>query len=118
MSLRTDYFDGITGLQAKINDAYDAGVAFVAANLSDLTSKLQAQAAAGNTSFTVSLLTTYLPSTLRGNKGNNYILKAYLAGVQGGMAGQEIYSFEVAPSLNAADSTDTYIDLKFSFQTT
>lgn len=119
MSLKTDYFDGATGLQAKCNDAFDAGVDFVAVdNLSAISSALIAQAAAGNTKFTTTLMTTYLPSTLRGNKGNNLILKAYLAGIQQGLADQDIYAYECSPALNVADTVDTKIDLNFNFQTT
>lgn len=119
MSLKTDYFDGATGLQAKCNDAFDAGVTFVTVdNLSAISAALIAAAAAGNTAFTSTFQTTYNPATLRGNKGNNLILKAYLAGIQSGLADQEIYSYECTPALNVADSVDTKIDLKFTFQTT
>lgn len=119
MSLKTDYFDGATGLQAKCNDAFDAGVTFVTVdNLSAISTALINAAAAGSTKFTVSLSTSYNPSTLRGNKGNNLILKAYLAGIQKGLADQEVYSYECTPALNVADSVDTKIDLNFNFQTT
>jgi hypothetical protein len=119
MSLKTDYFDGATGLHAKCNDAFDAGVTFVTVdNLAAIASALIAAAAAGNTKFTTTLQTTYQPSTLRGNKGNNLILKAYLAGIQQGLANQEVYAYECTPALNVADTVDTKIDLNFNFQTT
>lgn len=119
MSLKTDYFDGATGLQAKCNDAFDAGVTWVTTdNLSAISTALINAAAAGSTKFTVTLLTAYNPSILRGNKGNNLILKAYLAGIQQGLANQEIYAYECSPSLNVSDSVDTKIDLNFNFQTT
>lgn len=119
MSLKTDYFDGATGLQAKCNDAFDAGVTFVTVdNLSTISAALINAAAAGQTKFITTVLTSYGPSILRGNKGNNLILKAYLAGVQQGLADQEIYSYECTPSLNVSDSVDTKIDLNFNFQTT
>lgn len=119
MSLKTDYFDGATGLQAKCNDAFSAGVDFVeVANLTEIRNELLIAAAAGQTKFVVTLLTSYVPSTLRGNKGNNLILKSYLAGIQQGLANQEIYSYECTATLNVADTVDTSIDLNFNFQTT
>ena len=119
MSLKTDYFDGATGLQTKCNDAFDAGVTFVTVdNLSAIRTALISSAAAGSTKFITTLLTSYNPSTLRGNKGNNLILKAYLAGIQQGLANQDIYNYECTPTLNVSDSVDTKIDLNFNFQTT
>lgn len=119
MSLKTDYFDGATGLQAKCNDAFDAGVTFVTVdNLAAISAALISAAAQGNTKFTTTLITTYNPTILRGNKGNNLILKAYLAGIQQGLANQDIYNYECTPILNVADTVETKIDLNFTFQTT
>lgn len=119
MSLKTDFFSGLTGLHAQCNAAFAAGVQFVTVtNLSAISNALISNAAAGNTKFTVSLPTTYMPATLRGNKGNNLILKSYLAGIQKGLADQEIYSYECTPTLNMSDTIDTKIDLNFHFQTT
>ena len=119
MSLKTDFFDGATGLQTKCNDAFDAGVLFVTVgNLTAISSAMVAAAAAGNTKFTVSLITTYNTTAMRGNKGNNLILKAYLAGIQQGLANQDVYTYECTPAINIADTTDTKIDLNFNFQTT
>ena len=118
MSLKTDFFDGATGLHEQCNAAFDAGVNFVTvANLAAISSALVAGAAAGNTKFTVTLTTTYMPSTLRGNKGNNLILKAYLAGITKGLADQEVYAYECTPALNILDTVTTKIDLNFNFQT-
>jgi hypothetical protein len=119
MSLKTDYFDGATGLQTQVNNAFDAGVTFVAVtNLAAISAALISAAAAGKTKFTVTLLTSYQPSTLRGNNGNNLILKAYLAGISKALADQDVYNYEVTPTLNITDSVDTKIDLNFNFQTT
>jgi len=119
MSLKTDFFDGATGLQSKCNDAFDAGVTFVTVtNLSVISTALINAAAAGNTKFTTTIITSYNPSTLRGNKGDNLILKAYLAGIEQGLANQDIYNYECTPSLNVSDSITTSIDLNFNFQTT
>lgn len=118
MSLKTDYFDGATGLQQKCNDAFDAGVAFVSANLTTISDSLKDAAASGKTTFTLSLTTSFSSSILRGNNGNNLITKAYLAGVQDGLAAEDIYSYEASAVLNVADSSLTRIDIKFNFQTT
>ena len=119
MSLKTDYFDGATGLQEKCNEAFDAGVTFVTVtNLAAISAALISAAAAGNTKFTSTFTTSYNPSILRGNKGQNLILKAYLAGIQKGLADQEVYNYECTPALNVADSDETKIDLNFNFQTT
>ncbi len=119
MSLKTDFFDGATGLHEKCNDAYTAGVSFVAVtNLATISAALISAAASGTTKFTTTITTSYNPSILRGNKGNNLILKAYLAGIQKGLADQQIYAYECTPALNVADSVDTKIDLNFNFQTT
>lgn len=119
MSLKTDFFDGATGLHVQCNNAFDAGVTFVTVtNLAAIAAALVSNAAAGNTKFTITLSTTYMPATLRGNKGNNLILKAYLAGVQEGLANQDVYNYECIPALNVSDSVDTKIDLNFNFQTT
>jgi hypothetical protein len=118
MSLKTDYFEGLTGLHAKCNEAFDAGVSFVAvSNLSTISNALVQAAAAGQTQFTVSLITSYQPAFLRGNKGNNLILKSYLAGIKKGLSDQDIFEFECTPNLNIADTVETKIDLVFNFQT-
>jgi len=119
MSLKTDFYDGATGLHEKCNDAFDAGVTFVTVdNLAAISAALIASAAQGNTKFTTTLATTYVPAILRGNKGNNLILKSYLAGIQKGLSDQQIYEYECTPTLNTADTVDTKIDLNFNFQTT
>jgi hypothetical protein len=119
MSLKTDFFDGSTGLHQMEQNAFDAGVTFVTVdNLSAISAALVANAASGNTKFTVTLSTTYQPATLRANKGNNLILKSYLAGIQKGLSDQSIFDFECTPTLNSADSVDTKIDLNFDFGTT
>jgi hypothetical protein len=118
MSLRTDYFDGATGLHQKSNDAFDAGGAFVTTNATAISTSLKDNAAAGKTKFTLSLTTSFSSEILRGNNGTNLITKAYLAGIQQQIAIEDIYSYEVTPALNIADSGTTKIDLNFNFQTT
>ena len=119
MSLKTDFFDGATGIQAKQNDAFTAGVDWVeTSNLAAISAALISAAAAGTTKFTVTIVSGYNPTILRGNKGNNLILKAYLAGIQQGLANQEIYNYECTPALNVSDSVENKIDLNFNFATT
>lgn len=119
MSLKTDYFDGLTGLHQKEADAFSAGVSFInVANLAAISTELVNAAAAGKTTFVVSLATSYLPTILRGNKGDNLIAKSYLAGVRKALSDQAIYEFECTPGLNITDPLTVKIDLNFNFQTT
>ena len=119
MSLKTDFYDGATGLQTKMNDSFDAGSAYITANLSTISAALISNAAQGNTTFTVALTGTGTISGayLRANNGNNLLLKAFLAGLASGLAGQDIYSYECRPALNTSDSFATNVDLFFTFQT-
>jgi hypothetical protein len=117
MSFKTDYFDGLTGLHQKQQDAFDAGVSFITTNSSAISSALLTNAASGITKFTVTIATTYVPSILRGNNGDNLITKSYLAGIKKGLSDQDIYEFECLPKLNMSTS-DTKIELNFNFQTT
>jgi hypothetical protein len=119
VSLKTDYFDGLTGLHQKEIDAFNAGVAFVAVtNLTAISTELTNAASAGKTAFTVTLVTSYSPTILKGNRGDNLILKSYLAGVQKGLSDQGVFDFECSPTLNMSDPLLTKIDLNFNFQTT
>lgn len=119
MSLKTDYFDGLTGLHQKEQDAFDAGVDFITVdNLAAISAALISNANNGTTQFTVSLITSYQVAALRGNNGKNLILKSYLAGIKKGLSDQGIFDFECSPSLNVSSSVDTKIDLNFNFQTT
>jgi hypothetical protein len=117
MSLKTDFFDGATGLHQQEDAAFAAGQAFVTSNAAALSTDLKNQAAAGMTKFVLSYTATMSSAILRGNKGNNLILKSYLAGITDGLASQALYSFEVIPSLNVADNINTMVDLSFNFQT-
>lgn len=80
-----------------------------------IQSGLQSNAAAGLKTFTVNVPSTYNPSALRGNKGNNLILKAYFAGISQGLAAQEIYNYQCTPVLNTSDTVNTSVDLNFTF---
>ncbi len=120
MSLKTDYFDGATGLQAKLNDAFDAGVTYVTTNLSTLSAALIDAAAQGKTKFTVTTTGTgsLNGGYLRANKGDNLLLKAFFSGIQNGLAAQDIYNYECSLVLNVTDTVDTKVDFNFNFQTT
>jgi len=136
MSLKYDYFDGSTGLLMQCDAAYAAGQGFVTTNLAQISTDLKTNAASGFTNFTLNYPATMGAALLRGANGsnaaskcpphnggtggrhsqpNNFILKAYLAGIQDGMAQQAIYNYEVAPQLNVIHSIDTTIDLVFTF---
>jgi len=119
MSLKTDYFDGLTGLHQKEIDAFNAGVTFVnVSNLSTISAEMVNAASAGKTSFVVSITTSYLPNVLRGSRGDNLIAKSYLAGVRKALSDQSVFEYECTPTLNIADPLNVKIDLNFNFQTT
>lgn len=85
-------------------------------NYSTIRSALLNAAASGTTTFTVTIIATGNTTAMRANKGNNLYLKAYLAGIQQGLADQQLYDYEVSPSLNVSDTIQTSIDLNFKFQ--
>lgn len=114
MSLKTDYFDGATGLLTKIDDSFDLGVAWVVANTAAISTALKAKAALGVETFSIgSIATTDNLSNMMANAADNFIAKGYLAGVQKGLADQDLYYFNVAPSLTG-DTTTAYVQLNFT----
>lgn len=120
MALRDAYFEGASGLTAKLLAAHDAGVALVGAaagqgQYNAIVTGLEANAALGLKEFTVSITTTYNPAALRNNGGDNLIIKAYLSGVSEALSSQHIYDYECTPALNADDPDVTKIDLNFTF---
>jgi len=117
MSLKTDFFDGATGLHEKMNDAFDAGVAFVVTNTSALSLELKSAAEQGKTKFDVSYSTNFNAAWLRANNGENLLRKAYFAGIQKGLSDSEIYSYECTLALDVSDSISTKIKFQFNFQT-
>lgn len=117
MSLKTDFYDGATGLNQKMDAAYAAGVAYVTTNLAALSTALKDNAAQGLVSFTVTTLGTgsLNANYLRANNGNNLLLKSFLAGITGGLAAQSIYDYECEPKLNVSDTITTSVDFNFDF---
>ena len=120
MSLKDSYFEGSTGVLQKQKDAHDAGVTLVGTQTGEgqwdtISAGLQANAALGLNKFTVTVPVTYAPAALRGNKGDNLILKAFLSGVVEALSKQLIYDFECTPTLNTADTVTTSVDLNFTF---
>lgn len=114
MTLKTSFYDGLTGLHQQLNDAFDAGNTLITGSLATITSALQAAAASGQVTFTVNLITPYKTAALR---QNGLLLKAYLAGVTNALANEDIYSYEVTAALNTSSTTETSIDLRFNFAT-
>lgn len=112
MSLKTDFFDGVSGFNQQMGGVFDEGESFVTTNLATLTTELQSAASKGLQSFKVSIVTSFEPQNLR-LKGNH--LKCYLAGIQAGLAAQDVYSHECTLSLNTDDTMETKIDFNFSF---
>ena len=118
MSLKTDFFDGATGLHSKMNAARDAGTAFVTTNMVALSNALKTNAAQGITAFTVSLTTSDNPTYLRGNSGENFYRKSYFDGIMSGLLAQDLYTYEVTLSLNTTDTVITSVNFIFNFETT
>lgn len=83
-----------------------------------LQTALKTAAAGGTTSFTTTITTSFNTVSLRANNGNNLLLKAYMAGIQSGLADTGIYNYECSLGLNIATADVTAIDFKFNFQTT
>lgn len=113
MSLKTDYFDGATGLNTKVNASFDLGVAWVVSNNTTISTNLKAQAALGMTDFSMSIATSDNLSNMMTNNCDNKIAYGYLAGVSKGLADQDIYDFEVVPSLSGTTSS-AYVQLNFT----
>lgn len=112
MSLKTDFLDGANGFTQQMAGVFTAGQAFVTANLTTLQTQLQAAAAKGQLQFTVNVVTTQEPASLR---LNGIYLDTYLAGIKHQLMSEEIYDYEVTLSLNTSDTTTTSIDFAFSF---
>ena len=118
MSLRDEYFEGSTGISQKMQDAHDAGVALVSGEggqSAAIIAGLHDAASKGLKKFTVTVPVTFNPAALRGNKGDNLILKSFLSGVTEALSTGLIYDFECTPTLNTSDTVDTSLDLNFSF---
>lgn len=77
-----------------------------------LSSGLIAAAAAGNTSFTINVLTNFEPTNLR-LKGVHQ--QTYFAGIIHELAEQGIFSMYVSLVLNTSDTASTSVDFKFNF---
>jgi hypothetical protein len=116
MSLRDSFFEGSTGLMQKMKDAHDAGVSLVSdGQYAAITTGLQANAALGLKKFTITVPVSYNPAALRGNKGDNLILKSFLSGITEALSVEFIYDFECTPALNTSDTVNTQVDLNFTF---
>lgn len=124
MPLKDAFYQNSTGLLQKMKDAHDAAVAWVGTATAGpvytgeylaIQTGLTENAAKGLRVFTVSIATTYLPTVLRGNSGNNLILKAYLSGITEALSTNLVYSYECTPALNTTDPVITKIDLNFNF---
>lgn len=120
MSLKNQYYDGVSGLASKLDAAHDAGVALIGTGTGlgqwdTISTGLQTNAANGLKKFTVTIPVTYNPSNLRANKGDNLVLKAFLSGVVEALSQQDIYNFECEPTLNTSDTVNTSVDLNFTF---
>lgn len=117
MSLRTDYFDGATGLNAKLIDAFTEGEDYVADNLTTLSTAILSAAEQGLTKFTVKVTGTggLNGSYLRANKSNNLLCKSFFAGIHAGLAAEQIFDYECTLTLDVSDTVDTNVNFVFNF---
>ena len=99
MSLKTDFYDGATGINDKLQDSFNLGVLWLQANLSAISALLLVQAAKGIKDFELSIATTDNLTNMMSNFGDNLIAKAYMAGIQYELANEGIFSFECSLSL-------------------
>ena len=112
MSLKTDFYDGATGLHTQMNDVFDTGAAFVTANLAALTTAMTTQAAQGVTTFTATILTVDEPVNLR---LEGLYLSHYFAGIISQLAIEDVYSHEVTLTLDTSDQITTGVHFNFTF---
>jgi hypothetical protein len=112
MTLKTDFFDGATGIHSQMNDTFDLGVAFVVASAGTLTSAMTTSAASGVTTFTVTIETLDNPANLR---LDGLYQQHYFAGIIKGLADEDVYSHEVSLALNTTNTTTTGVDFNFTF---
>jgi acetylornithine deacetylase/succinyl-diaminopimelate desuccinylase-like protein len=119
MSLRDSYFDGPTGVNEQMDAAFDAGVLYVTTNLATLTTALVSAAAQGQLQFSTTVTGTggVNAAYLRGNNGNNLLLKAFFAGIISGLAAEEIYHYQARLQLDVSDSVNTNVLFCFNFGT-
>lgn len=95
-----------------MNDVFDNGVLFVSDNLSAISTALKTNAASGKTTFTVTIASAFEPTNLK-LKGRH--AASYFAGIQKGLADEDIYDYECSPTLNESDQVTLQIDLNFTW---
>lgn len=113
MTLKTDFFEGVNGINTKMDDVFDSGSAWVTTNMAAISAELQANAAKGLKDFTVSIVTTFETDNLRLENGIHST--TYLSGVTYGLSTEDIYSYECVPELETSDSSIVKVNLVFSF---
>lgn len=111
-TLKYEYLEGPTGLTDKMAAVFAAGEKFVLVdNRAAILADLQAAASAGKTSFTSTHLTYFETVNLR-LMGRH--METYFAGIVKAFADENIYSYEVTPSLDTSDTSETSVILTFS----
>lgn len=112
MSLKTDYLDGVNGFTQKMAAVFAAGEQWVIDNRAEILSGLESAASAGKKTFDITVLTSFETVNLRLAGTHMY---TYFAGIVKAMADEDIYSYEVVPSLDTSDTLSTSITLSFTF---
>ncbi len=112
VTLKDEYLEGATGLSDKMADVFTAGETFVSTtNRSAILADLLAAASSGKSSFTSTHVTSFEPVNLR-LMGTH--MDTYFAGIVKAFSDESIYSYEVTPSLDTSDTSETSVILTFS----
>lgn len=112
MTLRDTYYDGLSGLQTQLLDAFTNGAAAVTTNATAITNGLTLAASQGQTVFSINIPVTFKPTALR-LKGT--MMLAFLDGINHQLAVEEIMGFECTPVLNTSNTQTLSVDLNFAF---
>jgi hypothetical protein len=111
-TLKDEYLEGTTGLSDKMAAVFVAGETFVSTtNRAAILADLKAAASSGKSSFTSTHLTSFETANLR-LKGTH--MDTYFAGIVKAFADENIYSYEVTPTLDDSDTSETSVILTFS----
>lgn len=109
MSLRTSY---IGSFGSALVTAKTAGKTLITANSATITTEMTNAAAAGKSSFDVSLVATFQPDDLR--LGGN-LWEAFATGIEEQLAVEEIMRNEFSLELDTSDTMTLTVVISFSF---
>ncbi len=95
-----------------MNTVFDAGATWVTSNLSDISDELKENAEKGLRTFTINVGVTFEPANLR---LEGIHMEMFFAGIRSQLATEDVYSNEYELELNTSITTETSIDINFTF---